>query len=257
MYKSFQIELSEVKKFGNNLDFGLHIRKQNKEILDNVKSQLDKYLLGNKALNADEIKKDWFPDFECHVFISHSHQDVTLVKKFANWLYNTHGIISFIDSEVWKYSEDLLKELDDKYSALHRNLYSYEKRNKSTAHVHMLLATALLQMIDKTECFIFVNTPNSIITKKVLDAPRSSTFSPWIYTEILSSKILRQQLPPRLEKVEEFATILKEDMKTTYNVETDHLIKIGYDDFNIGNDNFNIGSGKNPYKLLNHLYRKK
>lgn len=41
--------------------------------------------------------------------------------------------------------------------------YDYNLRNYTTSHVHMMLATALTEMIDNTECIMFYNTPNSVL----------------------------------------------------------------------------------------------
>lgn len=249
MYASFQIELQEDISFpGQNLFLQSPV-PQNSQVFDYVKSQLENYLVKGESLDATKIKADWFPDLpECHVFISHSHKDIELAKRFAKWLYDRFNIISFIDSEVWGYSEKLLRELDDKYSRNEpdNGYYSYEKRNVSTAHVHTLLTTALLQMMDNTECLIFLNTPNSTTTSDILKA---STLSPWIYTEILASKILR---PHRSRKaaILDYA-VESRSLQIEYTFETDHLIAISYED-----DLLNLSNIKKPYDVLDSLYGK-
>lgn len=250
MYASFQIELQEDTPFPSNNSLSQPPANQNSKVLEYVKNQLKNYLVGNERLDAKIIKAKWFPDLpECHVFISHSHKDIKLAKKFADWLYNKFGIISFIDSEVWGYSEELLRELDDEYSINEpdNGHYSYKKRNVSTAHVHTLLTTALLQMMDNTECLIFLNTPNSTTTKDILTA---STLSPWIYTEILASKILR---PHRSRKVviQDHAAVESRSLQIEYTFATDHLIAISYED-----DLLNLPNIKKPYEVLDSLYGK-
>lgn len=250
MYASFQIELQDDISFPDQNLFLPSPVPQNSQVLKYVKSQLENYLVKGKSLDATKIKADWFPDLpECHVFISHSHKDIKLAKKFADWLYNKFGIISFIDSEVWGYSEELLRKLDDEYSINQpdNGYYSYKKRNVSTAHVHTLLTTALLQMMDNTECLIFLNTPNSTTTKDILTA---STLSPWIYTEILASKILR---PHRSRKPAVLDHALEEDrsLQIEYTFATDHLIAISYKD-----DLLNLPNIKKPYEVLDNLYEK-
>jgi len=41
-------------------------------------------------------------------------------------------------------------------------IYDYELRNYTTSHVHMMLSTALTEMIDNTECIMFYNTSLSV-----------------------------------------------------------------------------------------------
>lgn len=57
----------------------------------------------------------------------------------------------------------MLRQIDDKYC---RNktgdTYNYDRRNYSTSHVHMMLSTALTEMMNISECIMFFNTPNSV-----------------------------------------------------------------------------------------------
>ena len=100
--------------------------------------------LTTKALEAEYIWDEWFPEVKADVFISHSSKDAALAKLLASWLEQYYQLTAFIDSEIWGHSDELLKELDDEYCVKDRSncratIYSYEKRNGSTAHVHMLL----------------------------------------------------------------------------------------------------------------------
>lgn len=157
-----------------------------------ITAGLKKYLSLDGSLDAAAMEKDWFPEINAQVFISHSHQDENLANQLALWLYEKHGIVSFIDSTVWHYADDLLREIDEAYCIQmtpNGNLeYDYIKRNRSTAHVHMLLQGALMKMINKCGCLIFVNTPNSISTSDIND--ETKTASPWIYNELLTAKML-------------------------------------------------------------------
>ena len=146
------------------------------------------------VLDGELIQKDWFPTVNTHVFISHSHKDIHLAKALAGWLLKRFRIQSFIDSCIWGHADNLLKIIDKKYCwNKEKKSYDYKKRNRSTSHVHMMLMTALNKMIDKTECIIFLNTPNSNIGKGI----NSSTLSPWIYGEIEASRLIRKKIPKR------------------------------------------------------------
>ena len=133
-------------------------KKKAKEILEN-------YTLSNGVLDASRIENDWFPSISADVFISHAHKDRDLAISLAGWFSELFGIQSFIDSCVWGHMDDLLSAIDETYCVSQKNsdgsvlYYDYLKRNQSTAHVHMILNTALHKMIDKTECLIFLNTP--------------------------------------------------------------------------------------------------
>lgn len=93
------------------------------------------------------------------------------------------SVKSFIDSCLWGYSNDLLREIDEKYCR-HSNgtSFDYDKRNYSTSHVHMMLSIALSRMIDKCESVFFLNSENSISIAEEISKER--TASPWIYNEL-------------------------------------------------------------------------
>jgi hypothetical protein len=156
-----------------------------------VTKALDAFLVDGK-LEGTEMTETWFPEIKADVFISHSHKDKRLALQLAGWLSSKFNITPFIDSAVWGSADNLLKQVDD---ALCLNpggqTYSYEKRNESTSHVHMMLATALAKMIDKTECVIFVSTPNSITAAEAVE----KTCSPWIFYELAMVGQTRRRLP--------------------------------------------------------------
>lgn len=75
------------------------------------------------------------------VFLSHSHTDEKLAISLAGFLKRELNLNTFIDSCLWGYSNDLLREIDEKYCR-HSNgtSFDYDKRNYSTSHVHMISA---------------------------------------------------------------------------------------------------------------------
>ncbi len=145
-------------------------------------------------LNANTIWDDWFPEIKADIFISHSSKDADIAIMFADWLKINFNLTSFIDSEIWGHSDELLKEIDNEYCLNpNKETYSYEKRNGSTAHIHMILSYALTRMIDKTECFIFLETDNSITASNSIDG----TYSPWIFHELATVDTIEQKTPKR------------------------------------------------------------
>lgn len=173
-------------------DIGNLIHKENKIT---VKTDLDKFKNVDGILQAEEIINNWFPKIQADVFLSHSHKDEKRVIGLAGWLKYNFGIKSFIDSTVWGYSDELLKAIDNNYCKNeYSETYNYDLRNRSTSHVHMMLSTALTDMIDRCECIIFVNTPGSFTPATYLK-DEGQTESPWIYSEIAITRMLRQKSP--------------------------------------------------------------
>ncbi len=176
----------------------------------------------------------------------------------AGWFKTVFGITCFIDSCAWGYVDNLLKMIDDKYCVKGKEkeedkasgkTYSYNKRNQSTAHVHMILNTALQKMIDKTECLIFLNTPNSIITDNMFD--EDYTASPWIYSELSFSKMVRKKkLSEYRDKMAHDGLLIGEKLDVRYKVTTDHLIDLSNSDLS-----FLYNSRKElPYQVMDDLY---
>lgn len=159
---------------------------------DLFRKTLRHYLQANGNLDAATMEEEWFGSVQADIFLSHSHRDETLIEAFAGWLHEKCGVFAFVDSSLWGYADDLLREIDNDYCQNDdKQTYSYKLRNISTSYVHMILNTALAKMIHQTECLIFVNTENSTIKENITD--ESKTLSPWIYSELALSKIIEPQ----------------------------------------------------------------
>lgn len=183
-----------------------------------VNKNLDQFIVGDSGvIDGTKLQEDWFPLVNCDIFISHSHKDEDLAIALAGWLYETFGLESFIDSCIWGYADDLLKKLDKEYCKTTRQGYNYQSRNYSTSHVHMMLNMALMQMIDKTECLFFLNTPNSIDLSDI----ETRTLSPWIYSEIGISQMINKKI--RTKKISDN---LDESLKMSYKLDLSHLANI-------------------------------
>ena len=156
-------------------------------------NDLSNYLLDSSStLDGDEIQNHLFPNKEIDIFLSHSHADTDSVIRLAIAL-ERKGLNVFIDSCVWGNAFDLLKNIDDKYCYdSSTNTYSYEKRNRSTSHVYMMLNTALHKMIDNCEVFLFLGTPNSVSVKQGIES-QESVKSPWILSELALVQHIRRK----------------------------------------------------------------
>lgn len=143
-------------------------------------------------INGTQLQEDWFPKLDADVFISHSHSDRDIALSLAGWLAKTFGILAFVDSCVWGHSDELLRKLDDAYCwQPGSKTYNYALRNRSTSHVHMMLASALSQMIDATECVIFVSSPSAVAAESAV----KKVHSPWINYELGMIEVIRKRPP--------------------------------------------------------------
>lgn len=181
---------------------------------DEVRQCLSTFISEDGIINGSALKEHWFSISQKDVFISHSHNDLNRVKAFAGWLYDCFGLTAFIDSASWGYCDDLLQKIDDRHCYNPKtNTYNYKKRNYTTSHVHMMLSTALTEMIDNTECIIFFNTPESIKISTELKKveKKEATFSPWIYHELSMTTMLRNKKPDRKMQIIEHSNFDSRD----------------------------------------------
>lgn len=243
MYKGFNLDLQSNSEFVINLQkrtrgiffgdyhsIGESLFNEHKSI---IQTDLEQFKNMSGQLSGNQIINEWFPEIKADIFLSHSHQDEDLVICFAGWLYQEFGLTSFIDSTVWGYANDLLKMIDDEYCYSPKTkTYKYNKRNCSTSHVHMMLSTSLMNMIDSCECIIFINTPNSFTPAD--DIYNGNTTSPWIFSELLMSSMVRIQTPSRFKKEIVMDSIqasnesrdFSEALQINYKIDMNHLINL-------------------------------
>lgn len=215
MYRGYNLTDATFTQNTLNYQYGKNLYE---DFQKTIRPSLESYIIDNGILDAKEIQKDWFPEVNAHIFISHSHKDESLAIALAGWLLNKFGLKAFIDSCVWGYANDLLKILDNRYCQNNKpNSYDYDKRNYSTSHVHMLLMTALNKMIDKTECVFFLNTENSV---SIMSGIENRTLSPWIYGEIETTRIIEKHLPRRktIKMFNKGGVLLEEAADSSLNI---------------------------------------
>lgn len=255
MFAGFNVKIDNPQiYFPHFYEHGIGMYEEQKR---QVRERLKNYALDGEIISASRLEEDWFPSIDANVFISHSHRDQETAIGLAGWLHSIFGIKSFIDSCVWGYADDLLKIIDNDFCVKTTkpdgsiNTYDYKKRNQSTAHIHMILNTALHKMIDGTECLLFLNTPNSLLVDKVVNG--DATASPWIYSEIMFSRMVQKR------KLSEYRAHIAHDaihtfsqLKVEYNVSLDHLYKLS--DVQLLSF-WNYGTQKNSQKALDDLYQ--
>lgn len=259
MFAGFNVVVNNKEEFGHYYNSGLSIYNEH---ISTITDSLENYINPGGSLCEKDIENDWFPAIDAHVFLSHSHNDLDFVISFAGWLYKNFNIKAFIDSCVWGNSDKLLKKIDNKYcgSSWYKNgnvkTYSYELRNKSTSNVHMILYTALMKMIDRTECLMFINTPSSLKWSDLLSG-ESVTESPWIYGELLASKLIRNKSRKAHrglinKSVFEHADENFGNLAFEYTFDTKHLIDI--EDYDLEYFESNADSYENVFDALDNFY---
>ena len=168
-----------------------HLSEQKAKITNSLQCYIN-----NGIADGTRLEKEWFPEIKADIFISHSHMDEKLAKGLAGWLYDTFGLRCFIDSCVWRNSDKLLEEIYDEYSDKQDKptggcIYNHKKCNTASKHVNTMLTIALYKMIDKTEVTFVLNTNHAI--PKYKDVYQQATYSPWIYSEIVCTEIVRKK----------------------------------------------------------------
>lgn len=233
MFKGYNLDLSKNEKqaFLNITDSEIAVYEQEIEKLrEGLQENLDETIYlprtSENKVDGSKLINDWFPNYKADVFISHSHNDVRTAKRLACWLKKSFNLNVFIDSTVWGNANDMLNKIDKKHSVLRRDkdgslTYNYHTRNYTTSHVHMMLSTALNDMIHSTECIIFLNTPNSL---KVNEAEKQKTNSPWIYSELKTASIV-EKIRPRTKMLLEY--IEKRDGSINHSIQ--NKLDIAYD----------------------------
>lgn len=282
MFAKFKLELLTLNSF-----FHLHFLRQyyyeaGKNLFErqkpSVHKMLDSYLDPDGVMVAENIEENWFPRINAHVFFSHSHQDELMVTCLAGYLAKEFGILSFIDSLVWDCADDLLKQIDDAHcrrnykirisnKVYEKHAYNYGLRNQSTAHVHLILQSALAKMINNTECLIFLNTPASLNVSDIGD--KATTSSAWIYNELLMACTFPPRVPERYKVLKGTAhdSVLSENtkqfIKIKYPVPVEKFEILEMNDFVTANKmvEAKIHSGalkkdesKRPIRVLHELY---
>lgn len=149
----------------------------------------------NGVLDGNKLKQYVFPSSNDYdVFISYSHDDENIAMKLAYYLQKYCNLNVFLDCYIWKSADSLLKAIDDDYcQTADKKHYIYSSRNYSTSHVHALLSMAILDVINKSECCIVLDSDHSINLHNLENPEKAKTLSPWIYEEISFMRYLPQQ----------------------------------------------------------------
>jgi hypothetical protein len=117
----------------------------------------------------------------------------------------------------------------------------------------MMLSVALSKMIYNSEVLFFYNTPNSITPNDVINT-EDKTLSPWIYTEIAMSTLLKQRTPEEhrlIKSMVESRDSHFSRIEVEYNIDISALPIIDANFFNQWKRN----DFPSKYDALNYLYK--
>lgn len=236
MYKAFELRIKN-GEFDNitNQDEKLQIRLwhsigfQKKIEFNTEYNELLKNYLKDGTIDGTKLAKEVFAQNSYDVFLSYSHDDEDLIFIIAGLLIEQFGLNVFVDTFYWGSADRLLKEIDDVNCKQADGTYNYAKRNLTTSHVHAMLTSAIIQIMDSSETVIFINTENSVpVLKDILSGTKEYTFSPWIYEEILLTNYLRKRnwSEHREIKINEKFNFSKKDLEIMYELPSENLIKL-------------------------------
>lgn len=248
MFSGFRIEFNEFEclpKYKNYYEaWGKHHLRFQKRKYDET---MQSYVKGN-SLSAKLITSDWFPTMDVDVFISHSGKDVKEANAFAGWLSKNFGLKCFIDSNVWNNVGDLIKAMTKS---------SFGKKVKLDdcfqvfGHAYMMLSMSLLKMIDKAEAVFLLNAGNALLE-------HNKTQSPWIFSEISGSNIIRRKPLTAYRKYssreehtsEERMQVILEYCSVSYELDLSNLKKLGYSDLQSWREDYEANKYEYPLDAL-------
>jgi len=187
----------------------------------------------NSVIDAEEIAKEIFPKQNCDVFLSHSSKDIDLALQIKDKLESI-GLSVFIDSLVWGSVYELLEAIDNKHCLNQdRQTFEYKKCQASASHIYMILNSALHQMIDKSEAFMFVNTDKSLVKNSTYSVinDKEKTHSAWIHSELQFSSLVERK-SRRIQLTMESRQVILDSFTITHPAPLGHLTPVNENHFN-------------------------
>lgn len=218
----------------NNYNFRTSAVESFKAENSNRVKNLAALMITKDTFDASFILNTLFPTVKADIFLSHSFQDSDKAIQLAMELKESCGLDVFIDSCVWGSVYALQKTIDNEYCLSENGkTYDYDERNRSTAHLHMILSTALQRMIDQTDTILFLNTDQSISLKHSVK-DQTKTLSPWIHMELSFSSLVRRKLRKTNAKNESIVfdhAIGNESFNIIHEAPINHFTKLTTRDF--------------------------
>ena len=183
MYRGFNIENFDFEdRDSMSSNYSIRHFKDNKSIQQTFVTPIESYLTKGMNFDGESIRQGWFPsENKFDLFISHSRDDKSLAFALAYWIEENFSLSCFVDALVWSHYESLQKKLDEFYTKKYKSTYNEKFRNRVYQHIDLMLNTSLMEVMDRCECFFFLNTPLSVDVSEIGDY---LTDSPWLFSEI-------------------------------------------------------------------------
>lgn len=218
-----------------------YIRK-NRIRLFSIKSDfvkpIESYLKEGMFFDGDALKQGWFPSKKrFDIFISHSGNDEDLAYAFAWRLQEDFNLSCFIDSFIWKHFSSLKRELDVFFEDKYQREYDSMFRDRVNQHVILMLNASLMEVMERSECLFFLNTPKSV---EVSEIGNYHTDSPWLFSEIGMFNNIEKKRRKRTLFEARAVTATYSDIK--YKLNLKGLINLGAKDLNNWVDEFSNSS---------------
>ena len=231
MYSAYQVEEVTFKSGTQWLAEGKRLETKN---IEQARKSLEAFVGPSGEIDASAVMREWFSGISADVFISHSSADKDFALTLAGWLSIELNISSFIDSCAWGHANSLLREIDNAYCKTGEFTYSYQKSTVTASHVHLMLTTALTQMIDKCECLFFLKTENSLKSTSVQEMAEDNvdavTQSPWLFYELSMLRLIRRRGKDEHRKMQlkalkeaNFSEVRKRSLMINYPINLDDV----------------------------------
>ena len=227
-----------------------------------IKRKLDQFIdYESGIIDGNALEKELFKEIKADIFLSHSHSDEALAISFAGWLKTNFDLTAFVDSCVWEYANDILEEINNRYNLVRTETdgsktYSHSKANYAASHIYLMLNSALNNMINKTECFMFIDTGHSCVYMDRDSAKENpKTLSPWIYSEIVMANTMKITNPERTFTSSVIKHSFSESLQITHDLDFSTFINLGPTD--LANWKYQKKGGIHPLDTLYALKSKR
>lgn len=154
------------------------------------------YDLKNGHFDGTKMQRLLFPQSQTSIFLSHSYVDINEAIAVREEIEERSDAKVFVDSLYWESVYDAQDYIKSEFGY---------KTDSILKHLHIMITTAIAQMIQSSQYFLFLESQNSVSQSNSIDSSSSiyqrfienheerSTQSPWIYYELQIAKMLEER----------------------------------------------------------------
>ena len=133
-------------------------------------------------VDADAVARELFPALGTYdYFISHASAHKEEADKLKQYLIGRKRARVFVDGDIWA---NVYKALRDYQFFNNESTISADIANKKAAHLYMMLAGALTEVMKRSACFIWITSSATV------EDGHLKTDSPWILHELNTAKLI-------------------------------------------------------------------